>query len=72
MKKTLALLLAISLVLELAACGKTEQAVKEAETAKKYGYDAVLLSPGGLNDMSEDYMIERTRAVAAVIPVIGF
>ena len=53
-------------------CGKMEQAVKEAELAKQYGFDAVLLSPGGLNDMSEDYMIERTKAVAAVMPVIGF
>lgn len=53
-------------------CGKIEQAVKEAELAKQYGFDAVLLSPGGLNDMSEDYMIERTKAVAAVMPVIGF
>lgn len=53
-------------------CGKTEQAAKEAELAKKYGYDAVLLSPGGLNDMPEEYMIERTKEVAAVMPVIGF
>ncbi len=53
-------------------CGKIEQAVAEAELAKKYGFDAVLLSPGGLNDMPEDYMIERTKAVAAVMPVIGF
>lgn len=53
-------------------CGKIEQAVAEAELAKKYGFDAVLLSPGGLNDMPEEYMIERTRAVAAVMPVIGF
>lgn len=53
-------------------CGKTEQAVSEAKLAKKYGYDAVLLSPGGLNDLSEDDLIERTKAVAAVMPVIGF
>ena len=53
-------------------CGPIEQAVKEAELAKKYGYDAVLLSPGGLNDKSEDYMIERTEAVAKIMPVIGF
>ena len=38
----------------------------------RYGYDAVLLSPGGLNAESEDYLVERTRAVAQVIPVIGF
>lgn len=53
-------------------CGETDQAVREAETAKKYGFDAVLLSPGGLNDKSEEYMIERTRAVAKIMPVIGF
>lgn len=53
-------------------CGKTEQAVSEALLAKKYGYDAVLLSPGGLNDFDEDYMVERTEAVARVMPVIGF
>lgn len=53
-------------------CGKIEQATEEARIAKKYGFDAVLLSPGGLNDMSEDYMIERTKAVAEIMPVIGF
>lgn len=53
-------------------CGPTEQAVAEAKLAKKYGYDAVLLSPGGLNAYSEDYMVERTKAVAAEMPVIGF
>lgn len=53
-------------------CGKTEQAVSEAETAKRLGFDAVLLSPGGLNDMGEDYLIERAEAVAKVMPVIGF
>lgn len=53
-------------------CGKTDQAVDEAKLAKKYGYDAVLLSPGGLNDLSEDEMVERTKAVASQMPVIGF
>lgn len=53
-------------------CGETEQAAREAEIARKYGFDAVLLSPGGLNDKSEEYMIERTRAVAEIMPVIGF
>lgn len=53
-------------------CGKTEQAVREAELAKAYGYDAVLLSPGGLKDFDEDYLLERAEAVAKVMPVIGF
>ncbi|MCQ2412124.1 MAG: dihydrodipicolinate synthase family protein [Sphaerochaetaceae bacterium] len=54
------------------ACGRIEQAVREAEIAKLYGFDAVLLSPGGLGDVDEAYMIERTKAVAKVLPVIGF
>lgn len=62
----------LTLVRVAGACGKTEQAVKEAELAKSLGYDAVLLSPGGLLDVSEEYLIERTKAVAAVLPVIGF
>jgi len=53
-------------------CGKTEQAVAEAEVAKKLGFDAVLLSPGGLNDKSEEYLLERAEAVTKVMPVVGF
>jgi len=53
-------------------CGKIEQAVKEAQIAKNYGYDVVLLSPGGLNELTEDEMVERTKAVAGIMPVIGF
>lgn len=53
-------------------CGPTEQAVAEAKLARSLGYDAALLSPGGLNDRGEDYLIERTRQVADVIDVIGF
>nr|WP_321261215.1 dihydrodipicolinate synthase family protein [uncultured Sphaerochaeta sp.] len=53
-------------------CGPIEQALREAELAKRLGYDAVLLSPGGLNHLSEKEMLERTRQVAAVMPVIGF
>lgn len=53
-------------------CGPLEQAVSEAKTAARLGYDAVLLSPGGLNHLSEDEMLRRTEAVAAVMPVIGF
>lgn len=54
------------------ACGDIQQAVMEAGIAKANGYDAVLLSPGGLNDRSEEYLINRTEEVAAVMPVIGF
>ena len=53
-------------------CGPIEQATKEAEIAKSYGFDAVLLSPGGLADKDDNYLIERTKAVAKVMPVVGF
>lgn len=53
-------------------CGKIEQAVSEAKIAKELGYDAVLLSPGGLADYDEDMMIKRTEEVAKIMPVIGF
>ncbi|MEA4832265.1 MAG: dihydrodipicolinate synthase family protein [Oscillospiraceae bacterium] len=53
-------------------CGPTEQAVKEAKLAKSLGFDAALLSPGGLPSYTEDDFIKRTEAVAAILPVIGF
>ncbi len=53
-------------------CGPTTQAVKEAETALKYGYDLGLLSMGGLQGWTEKDILQRVRDVAAVIPVIGF
>lgn len=54
------------------ACGDAQQAVKEAKLAKEYGFDAILLSPGGLGHLSEEELVERTKAVASVMPVIGF
>lgn len=60
------------IVMVAGACGPKEQAVKEAALAKSLGYDAVLLSPGGLNHLSEEELIERTKAVAEILPVIGF
>ena len=60
------------IVMVAGACGPTEQAVREAELAKALGYDAVLLSPGGLNHLTEEEMLARTEAVAKVMPVVGF
>jgi len=60
------------IILVAGACGPVSQAIEEATIAKELGYDAVLLSPGGLSHLSEQEMVERTRAVAAKMPVIGF
>lgn len=53
-------------------CGPVEQAIKEAELAKKYGYHFGLLSQGGLAAYSEKELLERAKAVAEVLPVFGF
>jgi len=52
--------------------GPTRQALSEAETAVKFGYEMGLLSMGGLKDWTEEQVLERTKAVAEVIPIFGF
>ncbi|CEG26440.1 dihydrodipicolinate synthase family protein [Bacillus sp. B-jedd] len=53
-------------------CGPTEQAVEEAKFCEELGYDLGLLSMGGLNDMSEEEILDRAEKVAEVIPLFGF
>ena len=53
-------------------CGEAPQAVAEAKLAGSIGYDAVLVSPGGMGHLTEEQLIERTRAIAEVMPVVGF
>lgn len=52
--------------------GAREQALGEADLARSLGYDAVLLSLGGLGDADDDALIDHCRAVTEVMPVIGF
>ncbi len=54
------------------ASGPRPAAVAEAELASSLGYDAVLLSMGGLQALSDDDHLDRVRAVASILPVIGF
>lgn len=53
-------------------CGPQEQACAEACMAKAAGYDAVLVSPGGLNDLDEQEHLSRMESIADVMPAIGF
>jgi dihydrodipicolinate synthase/N-acetylneuraminate lyase len=53
-------------------CGPVAQALKEASLAASLGYDLVLLSPGGLDNLTEDDLIIRAKAVSEVMPVFGF
>jgi Dihydrodipicolinate synthetase family len=52
--------------------GARQQALKEAELACLLGYDAALLSMGGLYELKTDELVQHAKAVANVIPVIGF
>ncbi|WP_406697685.1 dihydrodipicolinate synthase family protein [Singulisphaera sp. Ch08] len=53
-------------------CGRTEQALAEARLARDCGYHAALLSLAALGGASEDELIAHVRAVAEVIPLVGF
>jgi dihydrodipicolinate synthase/N-acetylneuraminate lyase len=53
-------------------CGDTRQAVEEAESAKKYGYDAGLLSLSALRSASLKELLVHSKSVAEVIPLFGF
>lgn len=52
--------------------GKTDQAVAEAKLAQQKGYHAVLLSLAAFSGASNPEILEHCKAVANVIPVIGF
>ncbi|HYE97761.1 MAG TPA: dihydrodipicolinate synthase family protein [Planctomycetota bacterium] len=53
-------------------CGLTTQAVGEAALARELGYDAGLLSLAALRDASVDHLLDHAKAVAEVLPVVGF
>jgi dihydrodipicolinate synthetase family protein len=53
-------------------CGRTAQAVHEAQVARGVGYHAGLLSLAALKGASEDELIEHAQAVAREIPLVGF
>jgi dihydrodipicolinate synthase/N-acetylneuraminate lyase len=53
-------------------CGSTPQATAEAELACSLGYDAGLLSLGALKNASVEELLAHSRAVASILPVVGF
>jgi dihydrodipicolinate synthase/N-acetylneuraminate lyase len=53
-------------------CGQHKQAIAEAELAAELSYDAALLSLADLKDESIPQLLDHARAVASVIPVVGF
>lgn len=53
-------------------CGPTRQAIREAVQAKELGYDIGLLSLSALREESLPALIAHARAVAEVMPIMGF
>jgi hypothetical protein len=52
--------------------GAIDQALSEAALAAGTGYHAGLLSLGALRDSTEEALLEHSRRVAEVIPIMGF
>jgi dihydrodipicolinate synthase/N-acetylneuraminate lyase len=53
-------------------CGATKQAIAEAGLARDRGYHAGLLSLGAMREADEATLLAHCRAVAEVIPLVGF
>ena len=54
------------------AVGPTRQALQEAEIAREFGYDAVLLSLGWAKGKSAQELAAHCREIAKVLPLFGF
>ncbi|MGB8480540.1 MAG: dihydrodipicolinate synthase family protein [Acidobacteriaceae bacterium] len=53
-------------------CGPLAAAVAEAELARSLGYDAALLSMGGLQSLTLDEQLDRAKTIASILPIVGF
>jgi hypothetical protein len=53
-------------------CGRTRQAVAEAELAVSLGYDLALVSLGALKDAAEDDLLSHCRTLSKIMPLMGF
>ncbi|MEZ6136361.1 MAG: dihydrodipicolinate synthase family protein [Pirellulaceae bacterium] len=53
-------------------CGRTPQAIAEAEFAQEHGYHAGLLSLAALQEESEIELIRHCTAISSTIPIVGF
>ena len=60
------------MVMVAGLCGRTEQAISEAQLATTLGYHAGLMSLAAMKNDDEDSLIAHCRAVADVIPLVGF
>ncbi len=52
--------------------GRTDQAVREAELARKHGYHTVLLSLAAFRDDDNKSIISHCKKIAGILPLFGF
>jgi len=53
-------------------CGKTPQAIGEAQFAASLGYDIALVSLGALHEATEDELLAHCAKISRIIPLMGF
>ena len=53
-------------------CGKTAQAVQEAQLLRELRYNAGLLSLASVKELNDAALLDHCKEVAAVLPIIGF
>jgi dihydrodipicolinate synthase/N-acetylneuraminate lyase len=53
-------------------CGTLQQAIAEATLARSLGYEAGLLSLAALPSASVPELLEHSREVASILPIVGF
>jgi dihydrodipicolinate synthase/N-acetylneuraminate lyase len=53
-------------------CGRTDQALGEADLLSRFGYHAGLISLSALKDADDDAMIVHCETVAGRMPLVGF
>jgi dihydrodipicolinate synthase/N-acetylneuraminate lyase len=60
------------IVMIAGVCGPTTQACREATLARELGYDAGLVSLAALAGASDAELVAHCRAVADILPIMGF
>jgi dihydrodipicolinate synthase/N-acetylneuraminate lyase len=60
------------MIMVAGVCGKTPQALEEAQTAHDLGYHVALLSLAAMGDAPTSEIIAHVRAVGEVMPIVGF
>ncbi len=61
-----------NMIMVAGVCGRTKQAVREAEIARGHGYHMALLSLAAYCDSPDEEMLAHVRAVGEILPVLGF